>query len=216
MNWLAGSVKQIVLASVLLGSFCLAIQPFIHHDHEPSSQVNDAWTFGAEPGDAAGAELCTYFNSAPTAFTSTQLGQVRCDPNQIVMVDVSAGSVQIAQNSSGNTIPIVCDNSAPINITSTTTTGVVAYASGKTIYVCGFNFQTSAATNVTFETGAASSNTCSTPVALTGPYNSGPQAGVSDESPFFNGMKSAVSGAICIATAGTAGQVAGIIKYAQF
>jgi len=210
-----GWAKRLVLAFVLLALLYVAADHSVNRSRISLGRENNTWTFGAAPANGAGAGVCVYFSPAPTTFTTQQLGQVRCDANQIAMVDVSTGAVQIAQNSSGNTIPIACDNSTAISITTLTTTQIVGISGTKTIYVCGFNFQTSAATNVTFETGTGTA--CATGTTpLTGPYNSGPQAGVSDESPFFNGMKSLSSGALCIVTGGTAGQVSGILKYAQF
>jgi len=213
-----GWTKRIALAVAILGVFYVIADHSINKNRISLGGQSNTWTFGAAPSNGAGAEVCTYFDPAPSAFTSQQLGQVRCDANQIAMVDVTAGAVQIAQNSSGNTIPITCDNSVAINISAPgtlQTTQIVPLATSKTIYVCGFNFQTSAATNVMFETSTTAACASGT-TALTGPYNGGPQAGVSDESPFFNGMKSSVSGAICIVTVGTAGQVSGILKYTQF
>jgi hypothetical protein len=89
MYELFGWTKRIALAGALLAMFYVAADHVANRDKLSLSGMNNPLTFGAAPGRGAGAELCTYFNTPPPVFSSSQLGQVRCDANQLLMVTAS-------------------------------------------------------------------------------------------------------------------------------
>src|SRR4029077_6865849 len=89
MHIFIGWAKRIALAFLLLALFYVVADRSINRDRTALGGDNGAWTFAAAPSNGAGADICTYFNPAPVAFTTQQLGQVRCDANQIAMVDVA-------------------------------------------------------------------------------------------------------------------------------
>lgn len=115
---------------------------------------------------------------------------------------------------------IVCDSSVSVNITSATTTALVALSAGKTIYVCSASLHlvgnaTAVAAVFEYGTGAA----CTSPTVLTGPYT-GATASTATTPVQIGGalgyaFKTAASNALCILSAGTAG-LNGVVTYTQF
>jgi hypothetical protein len=89
MQELFGWARRVALAALLIAVFYVCVDHFITRERITLGGMNDAWTLGSAPSSGAGAELCTFFSSPPPVFTSSQLGQVRCDANQNVMVDVT-------------------------------------------------------------------------------------------------------------------------------
>lgn len=89
MSALIGWTKRIALAAVVVTLFYVVADHAVNRDRISLGGENSAWTFGAAPSNGAGAEVCTYFSPAPSALTTQQLGQVRCDANQTLMVDVA-------------------------------------------------------------------------------------------------------------------------------
>lgn len=115
---------------------------------------------------------------------------------------------------------IVCDQSVAVNITSATTTALVALTAGQTIYVCGASLHlvgNATAVTATFEYGTGAA--CSTPTVLTGPYTG---ATASTQTTAVNiganvgyAFKTAASNALCIVSLGTAG-LNGVVTFAKF
>lgn len=113
--------------------------------------------------------------------------------------------------------------SAPINVTSATTTSLVAVSGATTVYVCGFTItiapSATSADTALFEYGTGAA--CSSPVALTGTFGNGDLTSAAPVVPVSYGgagmtvFKSATSNGICILTAGTAVSVQGVISYVQ-
>jgi len=127
-----------------------------------------------------------------------------------------------AGNGSGNlTGYLNCDNTAVYDAATNGATQLVALSSGKTVYVCGFQFSTSQTTAVSVDlvygtgTNCATSTTKLTPAyPLQAASSSGP-AGLAVITPGFTGLKTAASNALCINT--SAGQsVQAIVWYTQF
>jgi hypothetical protein len=229
MYALIGWTKRIALAAVLLTLFYVVVDHSANGSRISLGGENNAWTFGAEPSNGAGAEVCTYFSPAPSAFTSQQLGQVRCDANQISMVSAqgldSVASTPAAnpvmqgeRNSTGVSYMISCDKYAQAGITTNATTNIVLGVSAKTVYLCGYDWYTSSAQTLTFETGTGAACAGGSPAlaTLVGPFTGAPQAGKVSESPSYNGLSGPVNAGICVLTAGTTGNTVVEIHYAQF
>lgn len=111
--------------------------------------------------------------------------------------------------------PDLMKSSAAINISSATTTAVVALAAGKTTHVCEFS-ATAAGTNPTilFLTGTETTTPCDTGAAnLSGTF--APTAGTAVR---LGGsgtvMKSAAAGQLCITSGGTP-SIQGVLTYVQ-
>lgn len=124
----------------------------------------------------------------------------------------------VAAVSSGNLTGIIQpDNSAPINVSTATTTQLVALSSGKKIYVSAMDFVNASGTadNVTFEYGTGSN--CGTgTTALTGPYATGTNSpGLSKGGGLGVIMTVPASNALCMVTS-AAVQVSGSVSYTQF
>jgi hypothetical protein len=192
-----GWIKRLAFASALLPLIYIGATQVVSSSRTSVMVTNDAWTLGAAPSDAAGAELCTYFSSPPPVLTTAQLGQVRCDANQISMVDAQGpGSVASSpasnpvmagiQDSGGVDYINGCDKMASGNPATTSDAVLIAHSASKVIYICGYTIEGSGAVNVSFESAAAGS--CGTETQLGSTFYLGAQSGISDPSPFYRGM----------------------------
>lgn len=109
---------------------------------------------------------------------------------------------------------IACDSTAIYDASTTGSTELVALASGKSIYVCGYSIIAGGTVNVKLITGTGTA-------CATGSSNKTPafqltaQAGIADGAPFFRGLKTASGGALCINASGAVAAQA-IVYYAQF
>jgi hypothetical protein len=224
-----GWAKRIAIAATLISVIYVVADHNANRNRFSLGGESDAWTFGAAPSNGAGAEICTFFSSPPPALTSSQLGQVRCDANQISMVSAqgldSVASTPAAnpvmqgeRNSTGVSYMISCDKYAQASITTNATTNIVLGVSAKTVYLCGYDWYTSSAQTLTFETGTGAACASGSPAlaTLVGPFTGAPQAGKVSESPSYNGLSGPVNAGICVLTAGTTGNTVVEIHYAQF
>jgi hypothetical protein len=132
----------------------------------------------------------------------------------------SGGAITIQTSDPCNS---AAKSSVAINITSATTTSLVAVSGSTTVYVCGFTFTASqvatTANTLQFEYGTGAA--CTSPTALTGTLGSG---GLTAAAPLVisggNGdqtiFKSAASAGICALTAiGASGTFQGFLTYVQ-
>jgi hypothetical protein len=125
--------------------------------------------------------------------------------------------VAIGGEGSGNLKPIIqADSSARINISTATTTQLVAGSSGLKTYVTGWDVIAGGTGNITLEYGTQTTNPCDTgTTTLTGAYPLVAQAGIS---------RGGALGAIYIVPAGNAlcaltsaaVQMSGSVSYTQF
>lgn len=110
---------------------------------------------------------------------------------------------------------IGCDSSVAISTASSGNTQLVALTSGMTIYVCGYMMVGAGAVDaqIIYGTGSA----CATgETDLTGAMSiAAAGGGMGDSSPFWRGLKTAASNALCIELS-AAVQVSGILYYTQF
>jgi len=117
--------------------------------------------------------------------------------------------------SSGNLAGIVaCDSSANLTMTTATTTQMVALASGKSIYVCGFvvNGGGTTTTKLVYGTGT----NCGTGTAnITPPFNLGTGSTVSLGTGLGSLAKTPLGNALC-ATNSAAANATVFVTYTQF
>lgn len=108
---------------------------------------------------------------------------------------------------------IQCDSTAIYDASTNGSTELVALTSGRTIYVCGYTIMAGGTVNVKLIYGTGTA--CATgSTNMTPAYQLTAQAGVSDQSPFSRGLKTASANALCInASAGVAAQA--IVYYAK-
>lgn len=124
------------------------------------------------------------------------------------------GASYAYQNSSGNTLPPAADSSAAINVSTATTTQLVALSSGKKIYVSSFDVVAGGTGNITFVYGTGSN--CGTgTTSLTGAYNLTAQNGIAKGNGLGAVLVVPASNALCVTTS-AAVQMSGSVAYSQF
>lgn len=134
---------------------------------------------------------------------------------------VLAAQQGVSVQSHGNGAEVVvCDQSVAVNITSATTTALVALNATKTIYVCGGLLHlvgNATAVTAAFEYGTGAA--CTSPTVLTGPYTGATASTATTPVQFGENVgyafKAPAGNALCIVSTGTAGLV-GYVNFAQF
>lgn len=126
--------------------------------------------------------------------------------NAVLMGDISSGTI--------NGI-IHCDNTAIYDASTNGSTQLVALTSSQTIYVCGYSFGVGGtATNVKLVYGTGSN--CATGATnITPAYQLAANGGIVDRAPYYNGMKTAASNALCI-NASAANAVQAVVYYTKY
>lgn len=136
---------------------------------------------------------------------------------------VKASSVPVTFASDQDVCSYAPKSSAPINITSATTTSIVAVSGSTTVYVCGFTI-TIAPSAVTADTALfeyGTGATCTSPTVLTGTFGNGDLTSTVGVAPVTYGgsgatiFKSAASAGVCILSAGNAVNIQGVLTYVQ-
>jgi hypothetical protein len=141
---------------------------------------------------------------------------------------MSLGPMPTQGNSQNNGIPNfligldpcqsngVAKTSVAINLTTATTTQLVALAAGQSVYVCGYNFtETSVAQTAQFEYGTGASCGTGTTV-LTGPFTSTTtNTIVVGEYSGGTIMTAPTGNALCIVSTGAAVVIGGSLTYVQ-
>lgn len=119
----------------------------------------------------------------------------------------------LAQSGPGPSPGLACNASVVYDSNATGPTQLVAAVTNQTIYICGFTLFAANAVNVELDSGAGVA--CATGLAKIAPaFQLTAQTGVVDGSPFFRGLRTAQSAALCITTnAGIAVQA--IVYYIQ-
>lgn len=184
-----------------------------------------------------GLTLATYSQ----AIASKAAGQAATtnDPSGVIQISPnSAGLITLGQTTKSASVPVtiasdqyvdpcqspnIAKSSAAINVTSATTTSLVAVSGTTTVYVCGFSITIApsavTADTVLFEYGTGAS--CTSPTALTGTFGNGDLTSTVGVAPISYGgggatiFKSAASAGVCILTAGNAVNVQGVLTYVQ-
>ncbi len=107
--------------------------------------------------------------------------------------------------------------SVPINITTATTTQVVAPLGSTQIYVTAWDVLANAAGNFSLEYGTTTKNPCDTgTAAVTGSYNFAAQSGISRDGGPQPLYVIPPGNALCAVTSGATVSVAGSLSYTQF
>lgn len=104
--------------------------------------------------------------------------------------------------------------SAPVSITTSTTTQLIAPVAGKAATICGFYSTTAnAAATLVFNTGTGA--TCGTATVVLSGTMLTSSSGRFDLGEGGQKLKSAVGGGICVITAGTTPGIQGFVVYTQ-
>lgn len=107
-----------------------------------------------------------------------------------------------------------CNKTAIYDAGSSGSTQLVALSADKTVYICGFTLFSAGTVNVKLITGTGTA--CATGSAdVTPAFQLTAQTGAVDGSPFFRGLQSARSGALCLNTSAGV-PVQAIVYYLQF
>jgi hypothetical protein len=115
-----------------------------------------------------------------------------------------ANVAAVGANASGATGGLMaglvqCDSTAVYDASTSGSTELKALTSGRSIYVCGYSIMSGGTVNVKLIYGTGTA--CATGSAnMTPAYQLTAQAGISDNAPFYRGMKTASANALCINT----------------
>jgi hypothetical protein len=189
-------------------------------------------------GNMVGASGSTW-GSAPTGLnvlgvnadvlsSALPAGAATAANQEVTAAGTSAASAQALQgvtggvpmptnsaNTGGNLTSIIqAGASVPINITSATTTQLVAGVSGKAIFVTAWDVIAAGTTNFTFEYGTGTNCAVGT-TALTGAYALVAQFGAAKGSGLGPVLIVPAGSALCAVSSSTA-QVSGSLAYTQF
>jgi hypothetical protein len=189
-------------------------------------------------GNMVGASGSTW-GSAPTGLnvlgvnadvlsSALPAGAATAANQEVTAAGTSATSAQAVQgvtggvpmptnsaNTGGNLTSIIqAGASVPINITSATTTQLVAGVSGKAIFVTAWDVIAAGTTNFTFEYGTGTNCAVGT-TALTGAYSLVAQFGAAKGSGLGPVLVVPAGNALCAVSSSTA-QVSGSLAYTQF
>jgi len=178
---------------------------------------------------------CSVTTAAPT-YTTAQTDPLNCTTNGAVRVldnnsasllaaaqagtgstgsAVPASAIYSGANSGGNLTGLIqADTSTPINISTATTTQLVALVSGKKIYVTAWDVVAAGTGNITLEYGTGSNCGTGTTV-LTGAYNLTAQSGIAKGNGLGPVLVVPASNALCALTS-AAVQMSGSVAYTQF
>lgn len=127
---------------------------------------------------------------------------------------MSAGGLHAQGTSRHLTGMTSCNAAAVYDASTNGATQLVALATGKSIYVCGYTLFAAGTASVSLVSGTGS-NCATGQTAETPAFQLTAQTGVADSSPYFRGMITASDTALCIKTsAGVAVQA--VVFYAQF
>jgi hypothetical protein len=169
----------------------------------------------------------TMTNSSPVVIASNQsaLAVTQAPTGQQTMTN--SQSVAIASNQSPlpvNTVsinnvsglPHMCGSFAKLQVSSNADTQIVALASGKSIYVCDYKFMFSAAGAFYLETatGAACAGPVQMDVLWTG-LSTAP-IGKGAGNPWYQGLPTVTSGALCVHTTAMSGTLDVGVYYDQY
>jgi hypothetical protein len=126
-------------------------------------------------------------------------------------VSFAASTADPCQNSNA------AKSSAAINITTATTTAIVALSAGKTIYVCALSMQeTSNTGNITYQWEYGTGAACSSPTALSGAYSTDNAQVASQSLGGSTLFGIPASNALCIVTTGAPGTNAGFFGFVSY
>lgn len=131
--------------------------------------------------------------------------------------------VRLTKAHAAFTIPDPCSSqvrqSAPINISTATTTGIIAAAAGQGVYICNLwlNVSTNSATvQLEYGTGASCTGTNAMTGVIAGPATAAPlQAMINLGSSDFLQLSAPAGNTVCIVSGGTTPGLQGFVTYVQ-
>lgn len=125
---------------------------------------------------------------------------------------VPAGATQIGVNVGGNLTGIQsCGSSQLYDAATSGSTELVSLTSSQTIYVCGYSIWASGTVKVELDYGTGTA--CATGTTKIVPaWDMTAQTAIVDGAPFYRGLKTAASNALCLKTNGAVG-VQAIVYY---
>lgn len=186
---------------------------------------NQITTFGgaATTSNASSGVATSAANQATVSWNYVWNGAAWDQASGLIVGTLGAPSTQYISVQNADPCFGQVKSSAPINVTSATTTSLVPVSGTTIVYICGFSITVapSAVTAATalfeYGTGAA----CTGPVVLTGTFGNGDLTSTVGVAPIVFGsggatiFKSAASNGVCILTAGNAVNVQGVMSYVQ-
>lgn len=164
-------------------------------------------------------------NDTPTALATTtgdyippttdSLGKLWVAGSGLTGSAVPGTAAYLGANTGGNLTGLVaCNSTAKYDASTSGSTELVALASSQTIRVCGFNIIAGGTVNVKLVYGTGTN--CGTgSTNMTPAYQLTAQAGMVDHTPFWNGLATAASNALCINASG-ATAVQAMVYYTQY
>lgn len=164
----------------------------------------------------SGTVTVNAINSAGSANTGTVTAAPYTDPTGAAsgtIISIMKG-MYIQGDQLRQAQPTTCNLSAPINVSASGNTQLVALTAAQRVYVCGYNFIAAGDVNVKLVSGAGTA--CATsPTDLTGPYPLAANGGISYGQGTWNGIGSVAGQALCINLSASV-QVSGVVSYAKF
>lgn len=168
---------------------------------------------GADVTQGAKADAA-YAGSGSASLVAILKGLYAASTGPIPAGTAVIGSAYSYQGSSGAVLAPAADASAAINVSTATTTQLVALSSGKKIYVSALDVVAAGTGNITFVYGTGTN--CGTgTTSLTGAYNLTAQAGIAKGNGLGAVLVVPASNALCVTTS-AAVQMSGSVAYAQY
>lgn len=149
--------------------------------------------------------------SSGSANINITLTQAAIDPSLIVAAapPVVPGSTDACQDLSQQ------KSSVAVNISSATTTSLVAISGTTSIYVCGWQLQTVSGTTPTIQFEYGTGAACTSPTVLTGTYTGAALQVFTSPSSDTSLLKTPSANGLCLVTGGTTPNVQGFVTFVQ-
>ena len=193
------------------GTFWQATQPVSGTFWQATQPVSGTFWQATQP--VSGPLTDTQLRATPVPVSGTVTATNAA--NGSTGASVPASATYIGANSAGNLTGIIqASASVAINVSSATTTQLVALSGSTKIYVTSFDAIAGGTGNITFVYGTGSS--CGTgTTSLTGAYNLTAQAGIAKGNGLGPVLVVPAGNALCVTTS-AAVQMSGSVAYTQF
>ena len=193
------------------GTFWQATQPVSGTFWQATQPVSGTFWQATQP--VSGPLTDTQLRATPVPVSGTVTATNAA--NGSTGASVPASATYVGANSAGNLTGIIqASASVAINVSSATTTQLVALSGSTKIYVTSFDAIAGGTGNITFVYGTGSS--CGTgTTSLTGAYNLTAQAGIAKGNGLGPVLVVPAGNALCVTTS-AAVQMSGSVAYTQF
>lgn len=219
------STSGVLMTSPCGGSgTCASVNATINGADGNANSANSVYV-SAYPQNYNGTTWDRERNVKAFGGTNTGLTAVGiCDQSASHCASVTTGgSVAVTSPftaSTGLTQALACDQTKLINISTATTTSVVALSAGTAVYVCSYSLYIVSGTLPAFVIEAGTGAACvTTQAALTGTFG-GIAGAVGQNFTYGSGtgtvLRTPTSDALCIVSSGTTPNIQGVVNYAQF